>query len=342
MITPKVAKRFARNLILTDRPFFAHLFLTKRCNLRCSYCGVWRAHPPSELSTHGFFRIIDRLDGLGVAQISFTGGEPLLRRDCFEIIEYAVRKGLWTQITSNGTLPLSRYARLVKTGINLISISLDSTRKEVHESQRGKGFDEVMRTIRFLSRNRRGGQIINISTIVTERNLSQLPELVTLSRRLGICLFISPAMFAHGPGYGFRPVGRLGLSADEVNRIYGRLVWDFFRSKLLTPLHYLRVSQSYLKTQLHRWDCRAGRLFFAIMPDGRFDICQDRTTSKNVLDEDFVQWWMSDKFETFRRKLVRKCEGCVYSCYFCTQNLFGPHLADTLLTFMKNFLIDRL
>ena len=96
-----------RNFILRDRPFFVHLTLTKRCNLRCVYCKAWQETPnPNELSTSEWFEAIDVLDRLGVYTLSITGGEPLLKSGVFDIIRYAKSKGFYMRLTSNGTIDI--------------------------------------------------------------------------------------------------------------------------------------------------------------------------------------------------------------------------------------------
>ena len=105
-------------------PFFTHLCVTERCNLRCRYCQVWK-HPHAELSTDEFKLVIRRIYEMGVLILSFTGGEPFMRDDIFELIDFAVKIGFVTGITTNGTMSLDKYKALLKTNIDRISVSLD-------------------------------------------------------------------------------------------------------------------------------------------------------------------------------------------------------------------------
>lgn len=73
-MTSKFLYRTFRNVILPDRPCFAHLALARRCNLQCSFCHVQETKF-RELDTDGMLRVMDRLDELGVAVISVSGGE---------------------------------------------------------------------------------------------------------------------------------------------------------------------------------------------------------------------------------------------------------------------------
>ncbi len=82
-----------------------------------------------EQDTEGMKRIIDRLDRMGIAVLSISGGgEPLLRKDFAAILNYAAEKGLYTKITSNATMPHAKYAELLASRVDEIGISIDGVR----------------------------------------------------------------------------------------------------------------------------------------------------------------------------------------------------------------------
>ena len=124
-MSPKFLYRTARNVVFRSRPYFAHLAFTHRCNLRCRFCHI-QEEKMEELDAAGMKRIIDRLDHLGIAVLSICGGgEPLLRNDFAELLNYATAKGMYTKITSNGTLSTAKYRELLASGVSEIAISLD-------------------------------------------------------------------------------------------------------------------------------------------------------------------------------------------------------------------------
>jgi 12,18-didecarboxysiroheme deacetylase len=101
---------------------------TKACNLRCIHCYYTaRAQPdPDELTTMEARAMIDDLAAFGVPVLLFSGGEPLLRADLFELGRYAVERGLRTVISTNGTLIDRRAAdRIKEVGFSYVGISLD-------------------------------------------------------------------------------------------------------------------------------------------------------------------------------------------------------------------------
>lgn len=116
-MTGKFVRRTFRTAVSSSRPYFAHLAITHRCNLKCRFCHVTQTRF-AELDTESTKRMIDVLDRMGVAVISISGGgEPLLRDDFDQIVNYAASKGLYVKLTSNGTMPRARYERLLKSGV---------------------------------------------------------------------------------------------------------------------------------------------------------------------------------------------------------------------------------
>ena len=102
--------------------------ITRKCNLQCVHC--YNDSGPdktcSEISTAQAKAVIDDLAQFGVPSILFSGGEPLLRHDLFELIEYAVGRGLHAVISTNGTLIAADKARRIKQlGVSYVGISLD-------------------------------------------------------------------------------------------------------------------------------------------------------------------------------------------------------------------------
>ncbi|MBN1262444.1 MAG: radical SAM protein [Anaerolineae bacterium] len=101
---------------------------TKACNLRCIHC-YYTAHAepdPDELTTAEARAFIDDLADFGAPVLLFSGGEPLMRRDMFELGAYAVERGLRTVISTNGTLIDQEAAgRIKEAGFSYVGISLD-------------------------------------------------------------------------------------------------------------------------------------------------------------------------------------------------------------------------
>ncbi len=128
--------------------------ITEGCNLRCPYCYASSEKcAPNELSTEEAFALVDQSVDLGAEVMVFTGGEPMLRRDLFDVVAYARGKGLRANIITNATLIrdeeiAARIARL----FDVVTVSIDGGNAESHERTRGPGtFDKTIRALRMLN-----------------------------------------------------------------------------------------------------------------------------------------------------------------------------------------------
>ena len=121
-------------------PTFVTIAVTYRCQVRCDHC---YANSPSrpredELTTDQLKSVIKQVKGLGAMAVHFSGGEPLLLKDIFELIAYARSLGLLTRVNSNGLLLNEKNViRLREAGLTECGVSLDSVDPEVHDRLRG-------------------------------------------------------------------------------------------------------------------------------------------------------------------------------------------------------------
>ena len=309
-MSPKFWFRTFRNLALRRRPYFAHLALTHRCNLRCHFCHIPAQHIP-EQDTAGVKRIIDRLDHLGIAVLSISGGgEPLLRSDFATLLNYAVDKGLYTKITSNGTMPTAKYAELVASRVSEIAISLDGVLgNDLPYSHVGP---KILESIRYLNDRLPPGKRLTVNITVSSSNLDQVGEIVAYCTREfpRARLWLNPVVVGRGK---LRVPTELKVSPDFLRRVDS--------PTLLSPGFYKQGCEDYYRQETYNWGCLAGELFFDIKPNGEFWMCQDHPspTPLNILDPDFEPRYRQADFSP-----RRACHGCTYSCYWLTQKSFQP------------------
>src|SRR4030095_8832521 len=127
-MTRKFWIRTLRNFVLRKRPYFAHLALTHVCNLHCSFCHI-PEYKVQELDTEGMKRVVDKLDQMGIAYLSISGGgEPLIRKDFAAILNYAAGRGMYVKLTSNGTMAEPKNNNFFACGASQIVTSLESVR----------------------------------------------------------------------------------------------------------------------------------------------------------------------------------------------------------------------
>lgn len=196
-------------------PFEIVWNVTYQCNLRCKHCYEDAgAGKRGELSTDEAKQVIDKLSklaGVGLPALSFSGGEPLARKDFFELAAYAKKRIGYVSIASNGTLLSKENAEAIKEiGVDYVEISLDGASPEVHDEFRGipNAFARAMNGIK----NCVDADVDTcIATVMHRDNLGELDKLIGLSKELG-------TRFMH---FNYIPTGRakanvqLDLTPDE-------------------------------------------------------------------------------------------------------------------------------
>jgi len=163
--------------------------LTQRCNLECAHCYM-SAHAGAdtrgELTTEECRRVIDEIGRVNPnVFLILTGGEPLLRRDIFEVAGYASAKGFTTVLGTNGVLLREREAqRMRESGVLGASISLDSTDRVKHDGFRRLpgSWDGAVRATRVLTD---AGLDFSLHMSVTDWNVAEVPAMIDLARTLG-------------------------------------------------------------------------------------------------------------------------------------------------------------
>ena len=183
------------NLTNINVPYSAQIELTQKCNAKCKFCSFpnlqEQPYANKEMSTEQVKQLIDEISELGVIALSFTGGEPLLRKDLPKLIYHSgIENNLLTGVASNGYL----FPKLMKKhdleGLNYILLSLDYPFPKMHNKFRGISvFDKVINTIKLA--NKRDIKTV-ISTVVMNDNLPYLDKLCDLANRLNCSIELYP------------------------------------------------------------------------------------------------------------------------------------------------------
>jgi radical SAM protein with 4Fe4S-binding SPASM domain len=163
--------------------------LTQRCNLECAHCYM-SAHAGAdtrgELTTEECRRVIDEIARVNPnVFLILTGGEPLLRRDIFEVAGHAAARGFTTVLGTNGVLLREREAqRMREHGVLGASISLDSTDRVKHDGFRrlAGAWDGAVRATRVLTD---AGLDFSLHMSVTDWNVAEVPAMIDLAGKLG-------------------------------------------------------------------------------------------------------------------------------------------------------------
>jgi radical SAM protein len=169
-------------------PFTIAWEITRACAFACKHCRADAQHgrDPLELTTQEGFQLIDRLAEFGSPILIFTGGDPMMRRDLYELIAYSTEKGLRCSLTPTATsLPtVERLQQVKEAGIRRIALSLDAPSSQVHDEFRQvKGSWD--RTMRILHNADKIGLSVQVNTTVSTFNHLLLPEMVPFVEEVG-------------------------------------------------------------------------------------------------------------------------------------------------------------
>ena len=176
---------------------------TNRCNLSCLHCHQDSSPGCSdlELTTSQAFKVIDNMADAGVAIVTFSGGEPLLRTDLYEAIERANDQGMLCTIASNGTLMTPRVVdRLSKAGIRRVEIGLDGATAETHDFLRNRpgSFKATVKGISSCAEV--GFDELAVTMTQHSKNVNELDATMELAEKLGATRFYLNRLIPAGRG----------------------------------------------------------------------------------------------------------------------------------------------
>lgn len=305
--------------------------ITRSCNLSCAHCRAAAefGYYPGELSLDEIKAVIDDIATISNPIIILTGGEPLMRPDIWDIIDYAHEKGCMPVIGTNATLITDEIAaKMAEHKIPRISVSIDFPTAEEHDSFRGQPgcFDASIEGIKIAKRHGIG---VQINMTVTTLNHTKVAEVHDLAESLGVDAFHIFMLVPTGRGADLLDKE---LPPEEYERV---LTWAYHRQKT-SPLHfkptdsphYYRIIRQLAKAEGRKVTreeygldamtrgCLGGITFCFIshtgdvQPCGYFDM-----QLGNVKEQRFSDIWTNSKvFNDLRdySKLKGKCGRCEY------------------------------
>ena len=296
--------------------------ITNRCNLRCRMCDI-PLKESKELPVEVWKQVIEGAYKLGVNIIVFSGGEPLVRKDIFELISYAKYKNIGVCITSNGTLIDDRVAKEIKKrGVNVVNISVEGN-EEIHDYLRGQG--SFRKALSALDNLRKYGVEVTIATMVSGYNYSHLSYVAKLAKEYGATTVklqpFSDIFISSGKERGSFFI----QTKDSDYLLYNIREFTSLCSRygiVTNPLNYLEKMYSYLLSC--RLDKRNGcdALLYSCPINSQGDVypCWMLTDKNHVIgniqQDNLMDIWNSQKRKDIVTKIIKEgCPGCVMSCY---------------------------
>ena len=287
-------------------PLHVQIELTSKCNNDCIHC-IRDKRIKDELKTSELKDLISQLSELGCLQLTFTGGEPLLRKDFFDICSYARAKGFALKLFTNATLiDASKAKKLKELGFKEVRITLFSYKDKTHDSITGNSgsFKKTMKAIGFLKRSK---VPFFISSVIMRNSIYDLEGLKERAVKNEWQFGYDPTIYPTYSGSRFPVLNRLSNSEIEYASKMG----------LLKCVKYGKLSSKWNEltyfylANLHCYISSNGRIF----PHATI-----RLESGNLRKNSFKEIWEDSLNLNWLRNL--KIED--FDCFKCSNFLSCP------------------
>ncbi|MCL2431348.1 radical SAM protein [Candidatus Bathycorpusculum sp.] len=305
--------------------------VTRECNLKCSHCylNADEKKLSNELSTQEGKQLMDQIHEVSRPLLVLSGGEPMLRPDIFELIEYGAKKGIKMGLGSNGYLIDDAVAKKLKTsGIATVSISLDSHISAQHDEFRGvdNAWERAVNACKSLRKN---NVLVQVNTTLTHENYNQIDDIMSLAESIGVENFHL---------FFLVPTGRGTKLTDISPQKYENMITTTFAKVHRHRLNvrpscapqFMRIAQG-MNMDMRQWirGCIAGMYYCRIYPNGDVTPCPYMPIKLgNVREQSFKDiWFNSEIFKNLRNPncLKGKCGACEYKiqCGGCRARAYG-------------------
>lgn len=325
------AKTFSRKRI----PLSVYLSVTDRCPHACEYCNIPNRRL-KEMPGEQLFRLIRQIRKAGAERVQIVGGEPLIREDIAEIVNYAKQSGLYVTASSTGSFPQKVTA--IKN-IDLMFLSFDGEEK-VHDFHKGEGtYRKLMESIGRLKELR-----VNFLTVttITKQNKDSIDFILKTARDNSFMTVFQPLYYTgsayknhfHLPGVDKKYI----LNNEEMRNIIKKLIGAKLKgAPIASSLSYLKLlsawedySKIYSPQMNKRISCWAGRLYCYIDTDGLVYPCGDSIGI--VKGVDCLQNGFEKGFDGIN--MNSNCRSCIIACDLEKNLMFSLNIG-TIMNWMN-------
>jgi len=324
-------------------PLSVHFDLTYRCNERCEHC--YLDHDDhGEMTTAEIHEILRQLADAGVFFLTLSGGEALVRRDCFEIIDYARSLEFNVKLKTNAILlGVEEARRLLALGVEQVQISVYSHRPEVHDGitkVRGS-LERTLAAIRLL---RSQGMRVTMANVLMRRNRGDSEGVRALAREVGAVYKLDPTI---------TPM-MAGDTSVLRHRVDARELSSFFHNpNLVGDVETFCAPPPPVDDSIREGlPCSAGHTSCYISPYGDVYPCvQFPLACGNVRRQQFLDIWRNSprllEVRSIRGKDLATCSSCAHlgSCTRCPGlaymegNMRGPSTVDCEKSFVRTGIV---
>jgi len=311
----KAASIVGRSLA-PGKPHHAQWLVTRKCNYRCVGCNVWKEQDENELSTDEIKKGLDILKDIGVIELVLSGGDPLLRPDIGEIIDYASDRFV-TTVYDNGSQAAKKLDALRKVDFAAISIdSLDEAKNDYIKAVPG-AWKNAMNAVETLQKE---GIKVSVTPTISQMNLYEIVDITNYFTSKGIPVWY--CLYSYDTSVDSKQLFRIGKANDEfvitdkqamVNLCNKLIELKKKNKKILMTTKLLETLRSlYEEKEERTWKCQALNTFLVVDHLGRISGCHNHNFAGSVFD--LPEKWKSEEFKVLR-KTYHNCTQCNYLCY---------------------------
>lgn len=303
-----------------EYPIALTYIVTRSCRRLCKYCFANAKYLNNEelISFSRLTHIIDEAHEIGINSFNISGGEPFLRPDIVNILEYILKKGIYLTVSTKEALSEDVVQRLRNAGLEDIQVSLDSPKPEIANFLVGSQnyYKEIISTIELLIKY---GIKVHINCVISSYNIKQIPDLLNLAESLGVSqVAFSPYTRSLG-----RHNDALFLSAKDeqwLNSVMPQLRKK--HNKLKIPEDSTDDSNISSKDSAipQRSGCSVGIIGFIMLPNGEVTLCERVPYDPyliigNLNYQSIMEAWSSPKWDQFCYPSREQYKGT--ECFYC-------------------------
>ena len=277
----------AARSLAPGKPHHAQWLVTRKCNYRCVGCNVWKEQDERELTTEDIKKGLDILKNLGIVELVFSGGDPLLRDDISEIIDYA-SKLFVTTVYDNGSMAVKKIDSLRNVDFVAISIdSLDEAKNDYIKSVPG-AWKKAMEAVETLHHE---GINVSVTPTISQMNLYEIVDITNYFTQNGIPVWY--CLYSYDVSVDEKQLFRIGKANDEfvitdkqamVKLCDSLIEMKRKNKKILMTNKLLKALRSLYEEDRRTWECQALRTFLVIDHLGRIAGCHSHNFAGSVFD----------------------------------------------------------
>jgi radical SAM protein with 4Fe4S-binding SPASM domain len=295
-------------------PLRMDMALTFRCQNDCVHCYAGGPHETPELTTDQWKLVIDKLNEVGVFILTFTGGEPTLRQDLPELLQYAQNKGMVTGLITNGRrLKDKDYVdTLEKSGLDFVQITLESYKPQVHDAMTG-ALGSWKETVVGIKNAVHSKIYVSTNTTLSKHNADHFLTTIDYIQEFGVNAFGCNSLIYSGKAPAAS--NEFALSVDELKVLLPQVrdKANLLGLKFLwyTPTQYCQFDP--VQFGLGLKSCTAAMINACVGPNGDVYPCQSYFESLgNILSEPWDKIWHHPLAEKLRKReyAEEKCQDC--------------------------------